>query len=78
MAILRAELRGKGSIINQRREDGSIGMRSVGVYEGIIEAAEDLSLPRLGDYAPGSMFYCLADNRLYIKNSRNEWEVVSA
>ncbi|MBR4657457.1 MAG: hypothetical protein IKO68_13075 [Oscillospiraceae bacterium] len=76
MAILRAELQGKGSIVNQRRADGSIASSSAGVYEGIVETATDLSLPRLADFAPGSMFYCMGDKKLYIKNSACEWVVI--
>ncbi len=76
MALLRTELKGAGSIVHQRREDGSLGTKFVGVYEGIIEAPEDLGLPRLAEYAPGSMFYCMGDKKLYIKNSSKEWVVI--
>ena len=76
MALLRAELRGAGSIVHQRREDGSIGTKVAGIYEGIIETTEDLALPRLAEYAPGSMFYCMGDKKLYIKNSSKEWVVI--
>lgn len=76
MALLRTELKGAGSIIHQRREDGSLGTRVAGIYEGIIETTEDLALPRLAEYAPGSMFYCMDDKKLYIKNSAEEWVVI--
>ena len=77
MALLRTELKGAGSIVHQRREDGSLGTKLAGIYEGIIETTEDLALPRLAEYTPGSMFFCLANKSLYIKNSANEWEVIS-
>ena len=78
MALLRSELKGAGSAVRQRREDGSLGTRVSGIYEGILETPEDLALERLEDYAPGSMFYCLADKGLYIKTSRGAWEEVTA
>ena len=78
MALLRTELKGAGSIVHQRREDGSLGTKVAGIYEGIIETTEDLALPCLAEYAPGSMFYCLEDKSLYIKNSRSSWEEVTA
>ena len=77
MALLRTELKGAGSIVHQRREDGSLGTKVAGIYEGIIETTEDLTLPRLAEYAPGSMFYCLVNKSLYIKNSASEWEAIS-
>ena len=77
MALLRTELKGAGSIVHQRREDGSLGAKVSGIYEGIIETTADLALPRLTKFAPGSLFFCLSNKSLYIKNSADEWEVIS-
>ncbi|MBQ1734430.1 MAG: hypothetical protein II038_06075 [Lachnospiraceae bacterium] len=77
MALLRSELKGAGSVVHQLRDDGSLGTKVTGIYEGIIETAEDLTLPRLAEYGPGSMFFCLANKNLYSKNSTNEWEVIT-
>lgn len=77
MALLRSELKGAGSIVHQRREDGSLETKAIGIYEGIIETTADLALPRLSEFAPGSLFFCLANKSLYIKNSADEWEVIS-
>ena len=75
MALLRTELKGAGSVVHQLRDDGSLGTKVTGIYEGIIETAEDLTLPRLAEYGPGSMVFCLGNKSLYIKNSSMEWEV---
>ena len=61
MALIRSELKGAGSVVHQLRDDGSLGTKVTGIYEGIIETAEDLTLPRLAEYGPGSMFFCLAN-----------------
>lgn len=77
MAIIRASVMGAGSTVHQKQEDGSLRSRVRGIYEGIMEAPEDLSAPQTADYAPGSMLYCLGSKKLYIKNSREQWEEVS-
>lgn len=77
MALLRAESKGKEIIRQVPRSDGSLDTRASGVYDGIIETAEDLALPRIGDFAPGSMLYCLSNQSIYIKNSHGLWQGVS-
>ena len=77
MALLRAELKGAASLTNFRREDGSVGSKAVGLYDGVIEREADLSLPRLGDFAPGSLLFCLENGNLYIKSGGDEWEAVA-
>lgn len=77
MAILRAELKGKETFTHTRRADGTLGTRVLGVYDGIIETAADLALPRTEDFAPGSLLFCLDDQGLYIKNSAGQWQGVT-
>lgn len=76
MALLRAELKGSGQVINLRREDGTVGTKVTGIYEGIIETAEDLTAPRLGDFGQGSLLFCMENKSLYVKNSSGEWEAI--
>ncbi len=75
MAILRAQLTGSGRTVH--RQEGA-AIRSVlrGVFEGIAETPADLELPQTADYDPGSLFYCLSDGGLYVKNSLEQWEEV--
>ena len=77
MALIRAELQGDPKEVFRQREDGSLETESRGVYDGIIEAASDLTLSRLGDFDPGSMLYCLDDGSVYVKNSQGVWTEVS-
>ena len=77
MAILRAELKGKGITIHHTQEGGAVCSRVHGVYEGIVETAGDLALPRNEVFDPGSIMLCLADNSLYIKTSLNQWEEIN-
>ena len=72
MALLRAELKGAASLTNFRREDGSVGL-----YDGVIEREADLSLPRLGDFAPGSLLFCLENGDLYIRDGAGAWKAVA-
>ena len=44
--------------------------------KGIVETPADLELPQTADYDPGSLFYCLSDGELYVKNSLEQWEEV--
>ena len=73
MAILRATQIGNGTTI-QYREGDMLRSRTCGVCDGIVENASDLSLPRAEDFAPGSIMLCLADRKLYVKNSSNQWQ----
>lgn len=77
MAILRAELKGKAITTHHTQEGGNVRSRVHGVYEGIVETTDDLTLPRTEDFDPGSIMLCLADNSLYIKTSLNQWEEIS-
>ena len=55
MAILRAELKGKGKTIHQTAEGGAIRSSVRGVFEGIVETTADLSLPEAGRCDAGSI-----------------------
>ena len=74
MSLLRAELIGKGNITKYSLNDGSLGVKFSGVYDGIIESVNDLSLPRLIEFSPGSLMYCLADKGVYVKTPSGSWE----
>lgn len=76
MAILRAELKGKGITTQYKNASGSLSTRVHGIYEGIIEIVDDLALSKTADYDPGSILLCLANQKLYIKNSLGQWEEV--
>ena len=77
MAILRAELKGKGKTIHQTAEGGAIRSSVRGVFEGIVETTADLSLPEAGRCDAGSIMLCLADYSLYVKNSLCQWEAMT-
>lgn len=77
MALLRAELKGEGRI-NYHRQAGEAPKPGVlGLYEGIIEAAADLALPRLESFDPGSMLFCMENGKIYIKNSQDVWTALN-
>ena len=77
MAILRAELKGAGAVTYERQADGTLSSQVHGIYDGIVESAADLALPRTGGFDPGSMLYCLGDHSLYVKTSQNQWEAIT-
>ncbi len=76
MAILRKELQGKGSLINSRNDAGQLQSVCLGIYDGIAEAAADLSEEQTASFSPGSLMYCLANRNLYIKTQSGQWEVL--
>lgn len=78
MALLRAELKGEGRITYQKQAGEPPKAEMLGIYEGVIEEAADLALPRLELFDPGSMMYCLEDDSLYIKNSQGSWVAMTA
>ena len=75
MAILRAKLTGSGRTVH-RQEGDALRSALLGVFEGIVETPADLELPQTANYDPGSLFYCLSDGGLYVKNSLEQWEGV--
>lgn len=78
MALLRAELKGEGRI-NYRKQVGEEPKPGIlGLYEGIIETASDLALPRLESFDPGSMLYCMGNDSIYVKNSQGSWTALNA
>lgn len=78
MAILRSELKGNGSASQHRNEAGDLYTKIHGVYEGIVETTNDLSLPRTSDFDAGSILLCLENHKLYVKNSLGQWTEVTA
>lgn len=78
MSLLRAELRGNGNIVKCSSDNSSFGVRFSGIYEGIIEHANDLSLPRLSGFSPGSLMICLDDGKLYCKVASGEWKEITS
>lgn len=77
MAILRKELVGRGFVSHHTRPGGTLESKVHGIYDGIVETAQDLSQPRSADFDPGSMMFCLDDRCLYVKTSSGSWEGVS-
>lgn len=77
MALLRAELKGEGRINYHRQAGESPKPGVLGLYEGIIEAAADLALPRLESFDPGSMLFCMENDKIYIKNSQGVWTALN-
>ncbi len=77
MSILRAELKGKGTIVHHLQEGTNLCSKCSGVYDGIIESAADLGLSRTGDFLPGSMLLCLSNGKIYVKDSSNQWQEVA-
>lgn len=77
MSILRAELQGTGTRSHYTREDGRLGTRVSGIFDGIVETEADLDLPATADFEPGSLMLCLANKHVYVKNSQERWEEVS-
>lgn len=75
MAILRTQLQGNGATVHRKDADGQTVSAVLGVYDGIIETAADLQLDRCTEFSPGSLLYCLADGRLYVKTGQGQWEV---
>lgn len=63
MAVLRLELQGRSTSAN--------------CYDGIIETTDDLQDPMLEQADPGSLMYCAADKKAYLKLSNNSWDAVS-
>lgn len=74
MSILRAELKGKGTIVHHLQDGINLYSKCSGVYDGIIESTADLGLPRVKDFLPGSMLLCLANGKIYVKDSSNQWQ----
>ncbi len=77
MALLRAELKGEGRINYHRQAGADPKPGILGLYEGIVETASDLTLPRLESFDPGSMLYCMENNSIYIKNSQGVWTALN-
>ena len=78
MALLRAELKGTGRLNYRKQAGGEPEAAVTGIYEGIVEAAADLALPRLGSFDPGSLLYCLENGGIYVKNSQGSWVALTA
>lgn len=74
MAIIRAELQGKGTVRHQKDEGGNLSTVTSGVFDGIAETAADLLTEQVKDFAPGSIIFCLSDHKLYVKTGAGEWE----
>lgn len=77
MAILRTELVGRGFVSHHARPGGAPESRARGIYDGIVETAQDLFLPRNADFAPGSLMFCMADRCVYVKTGGGSWEAVA-
>jgi hypothetical protein len=77
MALIREDLQGRVSRTHTLRADGSLITCETGVFDGIVETASDLELPRVTEFAPGSILYCLANHKLYIKKSDAQWEEIT-
>lgn len=78
MALLRAELKGEGRTVYQKQAGAQPKPETLGLYEGIVETASDLALPRLASFDPGSMLYCMENNSIYVKNSQGVWTALNA
>ena len=63
MAIIRRELQGRAAVTN--------------LYDGICELAADLQSDEAGRWVEGSMMYCEADGKLYIKGADGTWDAAT-
>lgn len=59
MAIIRRELQGRAAVTN--------------LFDGICEATADLQSDEAGRWVEGSILYCLANEKVYIKQSDGTW-----
>ena len=78
MALLRAELKGMGRLNYRKQTGGEPEAAVTGVYEGIVEAIDDLALSRLESCDSGSLLYCLENGGVYVKNSQGSWVALPA
>ena len=76
MAILRTELQGRGAITHTRTAEGQLQSVCRGIYDGIAEAAADLTAEQTAALAPGSLMYCLAEQSVCVKTGSGTWEAV--
>lgn len=60
MAIIRRELQGRSAVTN--------------LFDGICELTADLQSDEAARWVEGSMMYCKADGKLYIKGSNGTWD----
>ena len=63
MAIIRRELQGRAAVTN--------------LYDGICELAADLQSDEAARWVEGSMMYCEADGKLYIKGADGTWDAAT-
>lgn len=77
MAILRAELTGRGTVSHHKNGYGALASVTGGIYDILAEAPTDLEEEASAAYAPGSMAYCLQTDSLYVKLSDGRWTEVS-
>lgn len=59
MAIIRRELQGRSAVTN--------------LFDGICETVDDLQNEEAGRWVEGSLLYCVATNKVYVKGSNGEW-----
>lgn len=59
MAILRRELQGRSAVTN--------------LFDGICETVDDLQSAEAGRWEIGSLLYCKATKKVYVKGSNGEW-----
>lgn len=77
MALLRTELQGLGRTICQKLADGTSSTITCGIYDGIVETAEDLTDDRCTEFDPGSIMLCLANCSFYVKGGDGTWSVLA-
>lgn len=63
MAIIRRELQGRAAVTN--------------LFDGICESTADLNSDEAGRWVEGSMMYCEADSKLYIKGADGTWDAAT-
>ena len=63
MAIIRRELQGRAAVTN--------------LFDGICEAAADLNSEEAGRWVAGSLMYCKADGKLYLKGADGTWDAAT-
>lgn len=59
MAIIRRELQGRSAVTN--------------LFDGICETVDDLQSEEAGRWVEGSLLYCVATNKVYVRGSNGEW-----
>ena len=65
------------AVIRKQIQVKQLGHNEHNIFDLIVETVTDLDADELDQVAPGSLALCLADGKVYCKDSDNEWTEVA-